>query len=71
MINIKEDNNLNTLNHSCAHILAQAVKHLYSNAKFWVGPVVESGFYYDIDFIIPKQAAYMTAIGAAFLFQSK
>ncbi len=49
MINIKEDNNLNTLNHSCAHILAQAVKHLYSNAKFWVGPVVESGFYYDID----------------------
>ena len=49
MINIKENNGLNTLNHSCAHLLAQAVKHLYPNAKFWVGPVIEDGFYYDID----------------------
>ena len=49
MINFKEDKDLNTLNHSCAHLLAQAVKHLYPNAKFWVGPVVEEGFYYDID----------------------
>ena len=49
MINIKEDEKLSTLNHSCAHLLAQAVKHLYPEAKFWVGPVVEEGFYYDID----------------------
>ena len=49
MINIKENKELNTLNHSCAHLLAHAVRHLYPNAKFWVGPVVESGFYYDID----------------------
>ena len=49
MINIKEDNKLNILNHSCAHLLAQAVKHLYPEAKFWVGPVIEEGFYYDID----------------------
>ena len=49
MINIKEDEKLNILNHSCAHLLAQAVKHLYPEAKFWVGPVVEEGFYYDID----------------------
>ena len=49
MINIKEDEKLNVLNHSCAHLMAQAVKHLYPNAKFWVGPVVEEGFYYDID----------------------
>ena len=49
MINIKEDENLSVLNHSCAHLLAQAVKHLYPNAKFWVGPVIEDGFYYDID----------------------
>ncbi len=49
MINIKEDARLNTLNHSCAHLLAQAVSHLYPNAKFWVGPVIEEGFYYDID----------------------
>ena len=49
MINVKEDKKLNVLNHSCAHLLAQAVKHLYPNAKFWVGPVIEDGFYYDID----------------------
>ena len=49
MINFKENAKLNTLNHSCAHVLAQAVKHLYNDAKFWVGPVIESGFYYDID----------------------
>ena len=49
MINFKEDEQLNTLNHSCAHLMAQAVKHLYPQARFWVGPVVEEGFYYDID----------------------
>ena len=49
MANFKEDERLNKLNHSCAHLLAQAVKHLYPQAKFWVGPVVEEGFYYDID----------------------
>ena len=49
MVNIKEDAKLGVLNHSCAHLLAQAVKHLYPNAMFWVGPVIEDGFYYDID----------------------
>ena len=49
MINIKEDAKLSVLNHSCAHLLAQSVKHLYPNAKFWVGPVIDDGFYYDID----------------------
>ncbi len=49
MINIKESESLNPLNHSCAHLMAQAVKHLYPDAKFWVGPVIEEGFYYDID----------------------
>ena len=49
MINIKEDEYLSKINHSCAHVLAQAVRHLYPEAKFWVGPVIEEGFYYDID----------------------
>ena len=49
MINIKENENLEMLNHSCAHLLAHAIKHLYPEAKFWVGPAIETGFYYDID----------------------
>ena len=49
MINIKDDERLSVLNHSCAHLLAQAVKHLFPKAKFWVGPVISEGFYYDID----------------------
>ncbi len=49
MINIKENEALNVLNHSCAHLLAQAVKRLYPQAMFWVGPVITDGFYYDID----------------------
>ncbi len=49
MVNFKEEERLNTLNHSCAHVMAQAIKHLYPQAKFWVGPVVAEGFYYDVD----------------------
>ena len=49
MINIKENPELNVLNHSSAHLLAHAVKRLYPEAKFWVGPVIEDGFYYDMD----------------------
>lgn len=49
MINIKENKELNVMNHSCAHLLAHAIKHLYPHALFWVGPVIDDGFYYDID----------------------
>lgn len=49
MKKILEDERLSKLNHSCAHLMAQAIKHLYPNAMFWVGPVIEEGFYYDID----------------------
>ncbi|MFD9625007.1 threonine--tRNA ligase [Peribacillus muralis] len=40
---------LEVLRHSTAHLMAQAIKRLYKNAKFGVGPVIEGGFYYDID----------------------
>lgn len=49
MIDIKQDEYLSKLNHSCAHMMAQAVKRLYPQAQFWVGPVISDGFYYDID----------------------
>lgn len=38
------------LNHSCAHLMAQAIEELYPNAKVTIGPAIEEGFYYDIDF---------------------
>ena len=38
---------LSIIRHSCAHLMAQAIKELYSDAKFFVGPVVDEGFYYD------------------------
>lgn len=47
---IKADNSsesLEILRHSCAHMMAQAIKELYPEAKFFVGPVVKEGFYYD------------------------
>lgn len=44
---------LEIMRHSCAHLVAAAVKELYPEAKFGIGPVVENGFYYDIDFSKP------------------
>ncbi|KEA45305.1 threonyl-tRNA synthetase [Campylobacter mucosalis] len=38
---------LNVIRHSCAHLMAQAIKSIYPNAKFFVGPNVDDGFYYD------------------------
>lgn len=44
-----QEDNLHAMRHSLAHITANAVQHLWPHAKFGVGPVVENGFYYDID----------------------
>lgn len=43
------NNKLDTMRHSAAHLMAAAISRLYPNARFGVGPVVEGGFYYDID----------------------
>ena len=45
----KDQDAFEVLNHSAAHLLAQAVKRIYPNAKFGVGPAIREGFYYDID----------------------
>jgi threonyl-tRNA synthetase len=42
-------NELDTLRHSAAHIMAHAVKRLWPQAKFGIGPTIDDGFYYDID----------------------
>ena len=41
---------LQTLRHTGSHIMADAIKRLYPNAKLAIGPFIENGFYYDIDF---------------------
>ncbi len=43
------DEKLQTLRHSCSHIMAQAVQKLYPQAKLAIGPAIENGFYYDFD----------------------
>ena len=43
-------NNLESMRHSLSHVLAAAVKKLYPDVKFGIGPAIDDGFYYDIDF---------------------
>lgn len=53
LITTTDEEAFNILNHSSAHLLAQAVRHFYPEAKFGVGPAIEEGFYYDIDVETP------------------
>ncbi len=46
---MKQEDSLEMIRHSMAHVLALAVKNLYSKVKFGIGPTIENGFYYDID----------------------
>ena len=46
----KDDAGKSTMWHSSAHLLAEALEALYPGVKFWVGPPIENGFYYDVDF---------------------
>ncbi len=48
-ITLKEREGLEIMRHSAAHVMAQAIMRLYPDAKLTIGPVVEEGFYYDID----------------------
>ncbi len=48
-ITMRDEEGLEIMRHSAAHVMAQAVLHLYPDAKLTIGPVVENGFYYDID----------------------
>lgn len=47
---------LEVIRHTTSHIMAQAVKRLYPNAKLAIGPAIENGFYYDFDDIDVKEA---------------
>ena len=50
---LKQDDELSKLRHSAAHVMAQAVKHLFPEAKVTIGPPIEDGFYYDFDVARP------------------
>lgn len=49
IIEIEEAEELNVLRHTASHVLAQAIKRMYPEAKLAIGPAIENGFYYDID----------------------
>ena len=49
LLNIESKELQDVLNHSCAHLLAHAIKKLYPHAMFGVGPAIDEGFYYDLD----------------------
>ena len=49
IITMRDDEGLHIMRHSCAHLLGHALKQLFPNAKMAIGPVIENGFYYDID----------------------
>ena len=44
------DEKLQTMRHSCAHVMAEAIKHLFPGTKIAIGPAIDNGFYYDFDF---------------------
>ncbi|MFP4137985.1 MAG: threonine--tRNA ligase [Halomonas sp.] len=50
ILTAKDPEGLEVVRHSCAHLIGHAVKQLYPEAKMAIGPVIEDGFYYDIDF---------------------
>ena len=49
IITSKDDEGLEILRHSCAHLIGHALKQLYPDAKMAIGPTIENGFYYDVD----------------------
>ena len=53
IVTLKDREGLDVYRHTCAHVLAQAVKTIYPTCKLAIGPVVENGFYYDIEFKTP------------------
>lgn len=53
IVTLKEKEGLQVLRHTCSHVLAQAVKNIFPTSKLAIGPTIENGFYYDIEFKTP------------------
>ena len=59
---LKDKEGLNVFRHTCAHVLAQAVKSIFPTCRLAIGPVIENGFYYDFDFTTPVTQADLAKI---------
>ncbi len=64
LITAKDDEGLDVIRHSTAHLLAQAVKQLFPEAQVTIGPVIENGFYYDFAYSRPFTPEDLTTIEA-------
>ncbi len=53
IITLKDKEGIDVYRHTCAHVLAQAIKNIYPTSHLAIGPVIDNGFYYDIDFKTP------------------
>ncbi|MGI3130415.1 threonine--tRNA ligase [Halopseudomonas pachastrellae] len=62
IITAKDEEGVEIIRHSCAHLIGHAVKQLYPTAKMVIGPVIDDGFYYDISFERPFTPDDMAAI---------
>lgn len=59
---LKDKEGMNVFRHTCAHVLAQAVKSIFPTCRLAIGPVIENGFYYDFDFTTPVTQADLAKI---------
>ena len=64
ILTAKDEGGLATLRHTASHVMAQAIKRLYPEAKLAIGPSIADGFYYDIDFASPIAAEDLEKIEA-------
>ncbi len=62
IVTLKDKEGLQVYRHTCAHVLAQALKTVYPTCKLSIGPVIVNGFYYDIDFVTPITQADLVKV---------
>lgn len=62
IVTLKDKEGLQVYRHTCAHVLAQALKTVYPTCKLSIGPVIENGFYYDVDFVTPIAQADLAKV---------
>lgn len=64
IITAKNDEGLEILRHSCAHLLGHAIKQLWPQTKMAIGPVIDNGFYYDVDLDFPLTQEHIEQLEA-------